>query len=206
MLVSGSRGGCCAAGPLRPAAVRNHDPAAVRAGVRALSRRGLALAAVPDRVPWHGAVGFANRLNGAGVVDLLILLEQVGGFTLLGYAMAEWRGRRELSLGSDLPFVVASVALFAGSLELAQGGCQALARPCCARSLPPPAPLTALRCTTSPAPMSAPCAHRTRRPPPPRPRSTPTYERGLPPSPRLRRTTGALAEVVRPPCHSTCMA
>lgn len=71
--------------------------------------------------PWHGAVGFANRLNGARVVDVLILLEQVGGFTLLGYAMAEWRGRRELSLVDDLPLVVGCAALFAGSLEVAQG-------------------------------------------------------------------------------------
>ena len=67
--------------------------------------------------PWHGAVG----LNGAGVVDILLLLEQVGGFTLLGYAAAEWRGRRELSLAEDLPLVVASAALLAGPLELIQG-------------------------------------------------------------------------------------
>ncbi len=71
--------------------------------------------------PWHGAVGFANRLNGAGVVDILILLEQVGGFTLLGYALAEWRGRRELSLAGDLPLVAGCALCFAGSLELAQG-------------------------------------------------------------------------------------
>jgi hypothetical protein len=72
-------------------------------------------------VPWHGAIGFANRLNGAGVVDVLILLEQVGGFTLLGYALAEWRGRRELSLGADLPLVAAAAVGVAASLELAQG-------------------------------------------------------------------------------------
>jgi len=71
--------------------------------------------------PWHGAVGFANRLNGAGVVDVLVLLEQIGGFTLLGYALAEWRGRRELSLADDLPLVAGGALCFAGSLELAQG-------------------------------------------------------------------------------------
>ena len=71
--------------------------------------------------PWHGAVGFANRLNGAGVVDVLILLEQVGGFTLLGYAMAEWRGRRELSLVADLPLVVGGALALAAALEGAQG-------------------------------------------------------------------------------------
>ena len=71
--------------------------------------------------PWHGAWGFANRLNGAAVVVVLILLEQVGGFTLLGYAMAEWRGRHELTLAADLPRVVACALVLSSSLELAQG-------------------------------------------------------------------------------------
>jgi len=71
--------------------------------------------------PWHGAVGFANRLNNASVVDLLLLLEQVGGFTLLGYALAEWKGRRELSLAADLPRVALAAIAFATTLELAQG-------------------------------------------------------------------------------------
>ena len=71
--------------------------------------------------PWHGAVGFANRLNDAGVIDVLLLLEQVGGFTLLGYAAAEWRGRRELTLTADLPRVTAVAVIFAVGLELAQG-------------------------------------------------------------------------------------
>ena len=70
---------------------------------------------------WHGAWGFANRLNGAAVVDVLILLEQVGGFTLLGYAMAEWRGRRELTLAADLRRVVACALVLSSLLELAQG-------------------------------------------------------------------------------------
>jgi len=72
-------------------------------------------------VPWHGAVGFANRLNNASVVDLLLLLEQVGAFTLLGYAAAEWRGRQELSLAADLPRVALAAAALATSLELVQG-------------------------------------------------------------------------------------
>ena len=71
--------------------------------------------------PWHGAVGFLNRLDNASVVELLLLLEQVGGFTLLGYAIAEWRGRRELTLAADLPRVTLLAALFATGLELAQG-------------------------------------------------------------------------------------
>jgi hypothetical protein len=71
--------------------------------------------------PWHGALLFENRLNGAAVVDVLLLLEQVGGFTLLGYAVAEWRGRRELSLASDLPPLVAAAAGCALALEVVQG-------------------------------------------------------------------------------------
>ena len=72
-------------------------------------------------VPWHGALLFENRLNGAGVVDVLLLLEQVGGFTLLGYAVAEWRGRRELSLADDLPPLVAAAGACAIGLEVVQG-------------------------------------------------------------------------------------
>jgi len=71
--------------------------------------------------PWHGALLFENRLNGAAVVDVLLLLEQVGGFTLLGYAVAEWRGRRELSLASDLPPLLAVAAGCALALEVVQG-------------------------------------------------------------------------------------
>ena len=70
--------------------------------------------------PWHGSLLFENRLNGAGVVDVLLLLEQVGGFTLLGYAVAEWRGRRELSLAADLPLLVAAAAVCALGLEAVQ--------------------------------------------------------------------------------------
>ena len=71
--------------------------------------------------PWHGAIGFADRLNDAGVVDILLLLEQVGGFTLLGYAAAEWRGRRELTLAQDLPRVIVVALLLSVGLELVQG-------------------------------------------------------------------------------------
>jgi VanZ family protein len=71
--------------------------------------------------PWHGAIGFANRLNNAGIVDLLLLLEQVGGFTLFGYAVAEWRGRQELGLAADLPRAILFAAVFAALLELLQG-------------------------------------------------------------------------------------
>lgn len=72
-------------------------------------------------VPWHGAIGFLDRLNDAGAMAVMELLEQVGAFTLLGYAIAEWRGRREMSLVDDLPFVAAIALVFAVVLEGAQG-------------------------------------------------------------------------------------
>lgn len=72
-------------------------------------------------VPWHGAVGFLDRLNNVSVVDLLVLLEQVGAFTLLGYAAAEWRGRQELSLRSDMSVLLLGAGAAAAALELVQG-------------------------------------------------------------------------------------
>jgi VanZ family protein len=72
-------------------------------------------------VAWHGAIGFLDRLNDAGAMAVMELLEQVGAFTLLGYAIAEWRGRREMSLIDDVPFVAATTLAFAVTLEGAQG-------------------------------------------------------------------------------------
>jgi glycopeptide antibiotics resistance protein len=72
-------------------------------------------------VAWHGAIGFSNRLHNAGVVELLALLEQVGAFTLLGYALAEWSGRRELTLGVDVRRIAVPILTFAFALEAVQG-------------------------------------------------------------------------------------
>lgn len=72
-------------------------------------------------VPWHGEPGITARARDASVLGLLLLLEQVGGFTLFGYAVAEWRGRRELPLATDLPVVTAGALMLAASLEAAQG-------------------------------------------------------------------------------------
>jgi VanZ family protein len=71
--------------------------------------------------PLHGAIGFIDRLNNAAVIDLLLLLEQVGGFTLLGYAVSEWRGRRERGLVDDLYVIVPATVVLAALLELTQG-------------------------------------------------------------------------------------
>lgn len=70
---------------------------------------------------WHGSVGFVDRLNNAAVIDVLVLLEQVGAFTLFGYAVAEWRGRSQRRFGGALARVTLVSALVAALLEAAQG-------------------------------------------------------------------------------------
>ena len=72
-------------------------------------------------VPWHGELGIAARVPDASAIGLLLLLEKMGGFTLFGYAIAEWRGRRELTLAADLPLVMAAALLLDASLEAIQG-------------------------------------------------------------------------------------
>jgi len=72
-------------------------------------------------VPWHGELGLAGRVQDASMIGVLTLLEQIGGFTLLGYAIAEWRGRRELTLAADFPLVTAGALLLTASLETTQG-------------------------------------------------------------------------------------
>ncbi len=72
-------------------------------------------------VRWHGELGVAGRMRHASVIGVLLLLEQMGGFTLFGYAIAEWRGRRELTLAADLPLVTAAALLLAASLEATEG-------------------------------------------------------------------------------------
>ena len=74
-----------------------------------------------DVVPWHGELGIAARVPDASAIGLLLLLEKMGGFTLFGYAIAEWRGRRELTLAADLPLVTAAALLLDASLEAIQG-------------------------------------------------------------------------------------
>lgn len=71
--------------------------------------------------PWQGAVGFLDGLRGTSILGILFLLEQVGAFTLLGYALAEWKGRDESTVAQDLPRIVKVALPLAIALELAQG-------------------------------------------------------------------------------------
>ena len=63
----------------------------------------------------------ATEIIGCSFLQSYGLTESTGGFTLLGYAVAEWRGRRELSLAADLPPLVAAAAAGALGLEVVQG-------------------------------------------------------------------------------------
>jgi VanZ family protein len=71
--------------------------------------------------PWHGSMGLPDGLTAASRADMLVLLEQVGGFTLLGYAAAEWRGRLELRLEEDLGQIALATLTLAVTLEVVQG-------------------------------------------------------------------------------------
>jgi VanZ family protein len=70
---------------------------------------------------WHGELGIVDRLSNAKMMGMFLMLEQVGGFTLTGYAIAEWRSRHELTLREDLPAVAAFALTFAAVVELTQG-------------------------------------------------------------------------------------
>lgn len=53
--------------------------------------------------PWHGAIGFTDRVEPVATRFPAPLLEYLAAFTVLGYVSAEWRGRREIPLARDLP-------------------------------------------------------------------------------------------------------
>ena len=70
---------------------------------------------------WHVELGVIDRLKNADTLGLLLVLEQVGGFTLTGYAIAEWRSRHELTLWQDLPLVALVALMLATLVETTQG-------------------------------------------------------------------------------------
>lgn len=80
--------------------------------------------------PWHGAIGFLGSRGDLGAVALHVV-EAVAAFTLLGYMLAEFRGRREARFRHG----AAHIAMWAGSVALlsellegfrASGGASAL--------------------------------------------------------------------------------
>lgn len=70
---------------------------------------------------WHGFFGFTGRSTEPSVYALYPRLEYLAAFTVLGYMIAEWRGRLELSLGKDLPRLLLIATIVALVLELLSG-------------------------------------------------------------------------------------
>jgi hypothetical protein len=64
--------------------------------------------------PWHGFFGLTDRITDKSLYALYPSLEYLAAFTVLGYVIAEWRGRSELPLVQDLPrlFLMAAGAAF----------------------------------------------------------------------------------------------
>jgi hypothetical protein len=70
---------------------------------------------------WHAVFGFTDHITDTSLQALYPRLEHLAAFTVLGYLIAEWRGRLELPLRRDLPrwFLIAlSLAL---TLEFLSG-------------------------------------------------------------------------------------
>jgi len=71
--------------------------------------------------PWRGAIGLLDLADVPGVVPMLRLLEYLAGFTLIGYMLAEARGRREEALVSVGARVAAACGAGAALIELLRG-------------------------------------------------------------------------------------
>jgi len=77
----------------------------------------------PDRAltGWHGIFGLTNRLQDSEWQGLLPRIEYLVAFSILGYLIAEWRGRAELSIARDLPGLLALAGGSALLLEFLVG-------------------------------------------------------------------------------------
>lgn len=70
---------------------------------------------------WHGFFGFTDRIADRSLYGLYPRLEYLAAFTVLGYLIAEWRGRLELTLVRDLPRLFLIAATIALILEIPSG-------------------------------------------------------------------------------------
>ena len=71
--------------------------------------------------PWRASLGFAEIANRPGVIPTLRILEGMAAFTLLGYMLAELRGRHEEPLHQTLQWLLVWSMLGAGGIELVRG-------------------------------------------------------------------------------------
>lgn len=70
---------------------------------------------------WHGFFGFTGRSTETSLYALYPRLEYLAAFTVLGYVIAEWRGRLELSLAQELPRLILMTIAVALVLEFLSG-------------------------------------------------------------------------------------
>ena len=70
---------------------------------------------------WHGTVGMRDVWGAAHTQLILRSLEHLAAFTVLGYIIAESRGRRELRFVDSVGTILATGALVAAGLELLAG-------------------------------------------------------------------------------------
>ena len=70
---------------------------------------------------WQAVFGFTDRITDTSLLFLYSRSEHLAAFTVLGYMLAEWRGRMELSPGKDFPGLLLAVISFAIVLEFLSG-------------------------------------------------------------------------------------
>ena len=70
---------------------------------------------------WHATLGFTDRVAETSMQVLYPRLEYLVAFTILGYLLAEWRGRSEIPLLQDLPRLFLHSFGAALALELLAG-------------------------------------------------------------------------------------
>ena len=70
---------------------------------------------------WHMSVGFVASMGIWAAGEILHVVELVAAFTLLGYMLAEFRGRRERQFGASVGYVASWAFAAAGVCEILDG-------------------------------------------------------------------------------------
>jgi hypothetical protein len=70
---------------------------------------------------WRGALGFVTVSGGLGAGAVLRIIETVAAFTLFGYMLAEFRGRREARFRAGVGYIAAWTGGVAFVTEMLEG-------------------------------------------------------------------------------------
>lgn len=70
---------------------------------------------------WHWIFGFTDSISETSTQVLIPRIEHLAAFTILGYLLAEWRGRSEIPLRGDLPRLFLNAGAVALVLEFFVG-------------------------------------------------------------------------------------